>query len=96
MLDGTYFFECRCGSNEHTLQFTYDKEDHEIYTSVFLNDWLPWYKRIYRAVKYVLGYKCQYGHWDCWIMDENDIDRFREMMDRFEIDNEKDGLKNGN
>ena len=56
----------------------------------FLNDWLPWYKRLYRAVKYIFGYKCKYGHWDVWIMDEKDIGRLREMVERFESDNSKE------
>jgi len=27
MLDGTHYFECACGSDEHTIRFTLDKED---------------------------------------------------------------------
>lgn len=83
MLDGSYFFECRCYTEEHTLRFTLDKKDHEIYTSVFLNDWMPLYKKIWTAIKYVFGYKCRYGHWDCWIMQAEDAKRLRDMLDDF-------------
>lgn len=37
MLDGSYFFECKCGSDEHTLRFILDREDNCIYTTIFLN-----------------------------------------------------------
>ena len=86
MLDGTYFFECQCGSDEHTLRFTYDKEEHEIYTSIFLCDWQRWYKRLWVALKYALGYKCKYGHWDNWLMRDDDVGRFKEMIEKFEDD----------
>ena len=55
MLDGTYYFECQCGSDEHTLKFTLDKggdacdDVAEIYTSVFLNAWEPWYRRAWSS-----------------------------------------------
>ncbi len=69
MLDGTEYFECDCNSPEHTLVFTLDREDNEIYTSVFLNQYRPWWHRIWIATKYVFGYKCIYGHFEEFIMD---------------------------
>lgn len=81
MLDGTHYFECACGSDEHTLRFTLDKQEGEIYTSVFLNDWQPWWRRLLAAARYALGYKCRYGHWDCWILRSEDAARLRAMLD---------------
>lgn len=86
MLDGTYFFECACGMTEHVLKFTLDIEDREIYTSVFLEARLPWYRRLWSALKYVFGYKCEYGHFGTWIMEEEDVGRFKEMLTKFEGD----------
>ncbi len=83
MLDGTYFFECNCGSKEHTLRFVLDKDEHEIYVSIFLNQWRPFYKRIWVALKYVFGYKSKYGHWDNWTLCEDDAGKLREMVDDF-------------
>lgn len=83
MLDGSYFFECKCGSDEHTLRFTLDKEDKEIYTSVFLNHYDNIFKRLFRAIKYVFGYKCIYGHWDCWIMRDEDVQKLFDMLNDF-------------
>lgn len=84
MLDGSYFFECKCGSDEHTLRFVLDKTDREIYTSIFLNNHFNIFKRIIVAIKYIFGYKCSYGHWDCWIMRDEDTQKLSDMLDDFE------------
>lgn len=83
MLDGSHYFECQCGGAEHTLRFVLNKEDDELYTSIFLNDWQRWYKRLWVAVKYVFGYKCKYGHWDCWILRRDDAERLHSMLYEF-------------
>jgi len=84
MLDGTYFFECQCGMTEHVLRFTLNIEEPEIFASVFLDYQLPRYRRIWSALKYVFGYKCEYGHFGSWIMEEADVGRFKEMVAKFE------------
>lgn len=84
MLDGSWFFECQCGSDEHTLRFTLDEKEKEIYTSVYLNCWRPWHKRIWLAVKYIFRYTCKYGHFDCYLMKNEDVKRMREMLDDFD------------
>ena len=85
MLDGTHFFECRCGSSEHTLRFTLDKgpDDPGIYTSIFLNDWKSFWKRLIMGIKYIFGYKSRCGHWDCWLMKRGDVERLKDMCDEF-------------
>lgn len=83
MLDGSYFFECECGSSEHTLRFDLDREVPTLYTSVFLNDWRPWYKRVWVGIKYIFGYKCKYGHWDCWSLRESDAKDLLYLVDEF-------------
>jgi len=88
VLDGSYFFECKCGSDDHTLRFTLDKEDREIYTSVFLNNYRNIFKRLFIAIRYIFGYKCEYGHWDCWIMRNEDVQNLSKMLENF--NNEKE------
>ena len=80
MLDGSYFFECKCGSDDHTLRFTLDKRDQEIYTSIFLNNYTNIFKRLFIAIKYIFGYKCEYGHRDCWIMRKDDSQKLFDML----------------
>lgn len=85
MLDGTNYFECGCGADEHTLRFTMDKgpEDPGIYTSIYLNQYRPWWVRVGGGLKYIFGYKCKYGHWDCWLMRDEDAKRLRDMCDDY-------------
>jgi len=80
MLDGSYFVECDCGSDEHTLRFTIDADEDIIYTSVFLNQWRPWWKRVWIAIKYIFGYKCKYGHWDVTSMSYEQVEQLKKCL----------------
>jgi len=84
----SYYFDCRCWSNEHTLRFSIDVDevDQTLFTSIFLNDWQRWYKRVWQALKYVFGFKCSYGHWDCWSLDQHDVKKLRDMLDDFDAE----------
>jgi len=88
--DRTYHFDCQCSSPEHIIRFVYSppfKDDGpEIYTEVQLCQPRNFFEKIWVALKYIFGYKCKYGHWDCWIMKSEDLSRFKDMLDRFEID----------
>jgi len=86
MLDGSYFFECQCGSSEHILRFTLDASDEDpgIYSSVFLDSDVPWYKRLWMGIKYIFGYRCKYGYFGCWLMKDEDIERFQMMISKYQ------------
>lgn len=80
-----HYFECDCYSPEHLLQFKlFDTigEDHKTLSAyVFLNP-EPWYKRIWIAVKYIFGYKCRYGHFDEFILNPEDVDKFINLLNK--------------
>lgn len=81
------YFECVCGTDEHTLRFkldTHDPNDVELYTSVFLNQYRGFFKRLWIAVKYLFGYKCKYGHWDCTMIKLEDADRLIKLLESYE------------
>lgn len=77
------YFECRCSSPEHTLRlwFDDDKDFPCVYVSVFLSN-EGWVKRLRNAFRYVLGYKCAYGHFDEFILREEDCDRLIAILKR--------------
>lgn len=85
-----HYFECHCHSPEHLLTFTiWDDDDLSfIYAYVFLNP-EPWYKRIYKGLRYIFGYQCRYGYFDEFILDPKDIDRFIEMLQQAKSGNQK-------
>ena len=43
-------------------------------------------RRIKTAIKYVFGYKCKYGHFDCFTFDPNDVDRMIEYLNLFKAE----------
>jgi hypothetical protein len=83
MLDGSYYFECICAHDEHTLRFTLDKEEKEIYTSVFLAQHRNIFQRAWLAIKYIFGYKCPYGHFGNWTLNKDDVDKLENMVKEF-------------
>jgi len=83
------YFECMCHSPEHTMQFWMDDDDPPtLYAHVFLSlD--PWWQRIWNSVKYILGYKCRYGHFDEFLLNPEDCDKFIELLTRYKKASEK-------
>ena len=60
------FIVCSCMSDEHVVHFMYcewGEGDNDLYMSVFLRGW-PWWKRLWIALRYVLGHRSKYGEFD--------------------------------
>ncbi len=86
MLDGTHYFECACGSPEHTIRFTLDFEKNEpsmIWCDFFLDHYMPWYRRIWVAFKYIFKFEPHNEHFASWLMRSEDVNRLRNMCDEF-------------
>jgi hypothetical protein len=92
-------FDCDCNSPEHTLRFMYmppykyqnGLEEGELYTEVYLQQYRNVFKRIWIALKYIFGYKCRYGHFDCTIIKKEDYQRFKRLIDK--VIQDKDNIK---
>jgi hypothetical protein len=80
----TEYFTCSCHSAEHTVRFDYDPAEGELYTTVYLHAYHPWYRRLWLAVKYVFGRNRRYGDFDCFTMDPQDRDRFASLATSFQ------------
>jgi len=74
------YYECQCSTPEHTLVFSIDEDDGSVYTSIYLNQYNSFFKRVWIAIKYVFGYKSKYGHWDSTILNKKDYSRFIAMI----------------
>lgn len=82
----TEFFECVCGTDEHTLKFkldVHDPDDVDLYLSVFLNQYRGFFKRLWISIKYLFGYKCKDGHWDCSMLEVEDADRLIILLRKY-------------
>ena len=78
----TEYFQCECHSSEHTLSFVWDDEDNSIYTEVYLSQYRNIVRRNWVAVKYVFGYRCRYGHWDCFELRPKDALRLEHLLNK--------------
>lgn len=98
MLDGTEYFDCVCGSFDHTLRFVLDlDENHDddlsfptLYTEIALGHYLPWYKRIILGIKYIFGTDVKFAY-NCWEIngDSDDPDRLIEMIQKLKAAQKK-------
>ena len=78
------FFVCACMTPEHTLRFTYDPQDNQLYCYVYLNRY-SFLKRLWRGIKYICGYQCKYGAFDEFIMDPADAESLIETAEKIRI-----------
>lgn len=71
------YLECSCRSPEHAVRFARDEDF--IYMTFFL-DCAPWHRRLWNAVRYVMGYKCRYGHFDEVVLGRDEVARLLEIL----------------
>ena len=84
---------CVCTSPAHIVTVELDmsgREDHEdpeISLAIQLSPYLPWYKRVYQAVRYVFGVKDAMwsGHWDVCILDKRSVEKLTSMLTAWTI-----------
>lgn len=60
-------FICECGSYCHQTIFWYDKEDKQLHFTTHLITYRNFFKRLWVAIKYLFGYKSNYGEWDTFL-----------------------------
>lgn len=82
---------CECNSLEHQVAFWYDEEDNSLYCEPHLTTQNNFFKRILVAIKYIFGYKANYGHWDSTMFKKGDLIKLREYLDSFDSEDEEKG-----
>jgi len=78
------YVECSCSCESHVLRFIWDPdpENPMIYASMFLNSF-SFFKRLWLAIRYVFGFKSEYGHFDEIMIQHHQLKKLRDMCDRF-------------
>jgi len=84
----TSYYECQCESAEHTLRFVYDPDENELHTEVQMIQYRNIFQRIFVAIKYIFGYQCRYGHFDCTLIKPEDCKGIKDLLDKV-INNKK-------
>lgn len=78
----TDYFECRCLCGSHIIRIMEDTDDPEdpcLYLEVQLSPYYGISRRIWAAIKYVLGLEEKCGHWDCTLMEDKDVEKLRDL-----------------
>lgn len=79
------YFECECYSPEHTLRISYDcsnQRDKFIAFYVQLSK-LPFWRRLWAGIKYIFGYECRYGHWEEFLLDDDDVLKIKWILSQY-------------
>lgn len=77
------FFECSCHSPEHVMHWHLDLDEP---AWLFINFHLSpdvWWKRIMHAVMYIFGYTSRYGHFDEFMVRQEDCDKLIEILQKY-------------
>ena len=81
----THHVICECHSPDHILQFSHMEDmdgDQICWTQVQLHQYHSFWQRVVIAVKYIFGYQCRYGHWDCTSIDLEQGKALRDYLNR--------------
>lgn len=80
------YVECDCSSPEHAFRFVLDTDemDPELWMEVQLHHWRTFWKRLVVGIKYIFGYQCRYGYWDCCTITYEESKKIREVLEKFE------------
>lgn len=80
------YFECQCQDPEHTLRFCYDPSDGELWMEAYVSsNYLGFFRRLWRGIKYVFGANSKYGHFDTTMFRPEDIIRLQELLEKVKV-----------
>ena len=74
---------CACGS-EHQIQLTYydDPDDWHLMVSIHLVH-RGFFRRLWKAIRYTLGYRCRYGEWDELLLNRRDAEEIVTLLQSY-------------
>lgn len=84
---------CECFSNEHQLMVVYIPGDDEfdfdsISFEIHLNPCYRFWKRLINGVKYIFGFRSSYGHWDNFLLKNEDCDMLINKLQKMKQNND--------
>lgn len=83
-----HFSVCKCHSPEHVVLWTHDKDENEVYFYVNLSWNRSFFKRTWRAIKYIFGYRSMFGHFDCYLMPQEEAIKLVAFLKEYVEENE--------
>lgn len=80
-----HYFSCSCGDMSHTLRIVYDPDYNDAYIEPGLSIYLPWYSRLWLAIKYVFGHGHGHNSFDCFVFTIKDANMMAKLMYRMKV-----------
>jgi len=84
---------CDCHSTNHQIILLYNESEFDsgskynmCYAHVHLNK-RPFWQRVKYGIKYIFGYKCNYGAFDEFIFNPDDADKLQELVNYLKKEN---------
>lgn len=76
---------CQCKSLEHQIVFVWfeDDDDSEVYMQIHLIKTSFW-RRLVNGIKYIFGYKSRFGAWDEIVLDNDNLEQFKKVIQKLE------------
>jgi hypothetical protein len=73
---------CECNSTEHQIVIYYSDDEGEptSYLHIHLNK-KPFVWRLYYGIRYIFGRQCNYGAFDEFIFNTDDVEKLQELVD---------------
>jgi hypothetical protein len=78
---------CSCESDEHQMNFRFfadSLDDEFIYCTISLVPEKNIFKRFWKAIKYLFGYKSKFGDFEEFILDKNKIYEIKNIIEYYE------------
>lgn len=89
-----HYVECDCRDDAHLFKLVYVPGDNygvgNVCLSVQMNQYLPWYKRVWQALRYVFGAESRFGHWDTTCMEPDRVQALHSFTGRCLVEMQKD------
>jgi len=54
----------------------------DLYMEVQMRPYYSFFRRVWLAIKYIFGYQCKYGHWDCVLIKKEDRIKIAKLMEK--------------
>lgn len=83
--DLTEVFQCDCTSLDHIMvvDFLSDEGYEELTFHLQLNQFNPWYTRIWYALKYIFNQNNNKCHWSDIVIKKEDLPRLKTIIERY-------------
>ncbi len=72
---------CNCTSEQHQIIIRNSNADDDfVYCTIFLNEY-SFFKRLKHGIRYILGHKSKYGHFEEFLFDKSHIKSLEKVIE---------------